>query len=175
MKRVILFIFMQALIIACFTVKAGAQEPEDKSSYYFGFNLVQTMYGEMVHYGVARVYPDGTVKTTFISRRNFLLQIVGEQQSKANPNKEDLLEKYGVNYLIFNNLWMLRYSEYPYKTDLYDYGWARFPYGPSDAQLSYLKQYGFENIDSFIYGENAFRLWKDMMSLDWVNNYKSLE
>ncbi len=150
-------------------------QKEDKSKYYLGFNLVQTMFGEMVHYGIARVFENGDVEVTYMTRRNFLLQITGQQYSKANPDKIDFFEKYGINYLIVNNLWMLRYSEYPYRNRDMDMGWAQLPAKPSDAQMQILKQYGFENIDSFIYGDNALRLLKDMMSLEWVNNYKNIQ
>ncbi len=148
---------------------------EDKSKYYLGFNLVQTMYGEMVHYGIARVFTDGEVEITYLTRRNFLLQITGQQISDANPDKKDFFEEHKINYLIMNNLWMLRYSEYPYRSQDYEFGWAKKTYGPSEAQINFLKKYGFKHIDSFIYGDNAFRLLKDMMNLEWVNNYKSLE
>lgn len=166
-------IFYSYILLSLISISSYSQE--DKSNYYFGFNLVQTMYGEMVHYGIARVFKDGEVEVTFISRRNFLLQITGQQFSKANPNKEDLFEKWGINFLIVNNLWMLRYSEYPYRSQDYDLGWAQLPMQPSESQLNLLKNYGFENIDSFIYGDNAFKLLKDMMSLEWVNNYRNIE
>ena len=42
---------------------------------------------------------------------------------------------------------------------------------PSDGQLQILKQYGIGHLHEFAYGENAFRLLRDVSRPEWVSAY----
>jgi len=165
--------YLAVIILASITLTVCSQKEESK--YYFGFNLMQTMYGDMHHYGIICIAPNGAKSYEFTSKVNFVMQIAGLQDSRANPDTINFFVKYDISPRIIGTLWMLRYAEYPYRSKKFNFGWAKNVASPSDAQFEFLKQYGFENINSFIYGENAFRLLQDMMNLDWVNNYKSIE
>lgn len=55
-------------------------------------------------------------------------------------------------------------------------GWAankEAGFLPSDKQMDILKTYGLQNINDFIYGENLYRLMKDLLDKTWQNAYKS--
>ncbi len=72
------------------------------------------------------------------------------------------------------NLWKLRYAIYPFYTTGDTLGWTRNfknPYMPKTAQMEILKQYGVKTINGFIYGEDFFKLLKDMFTKQWVSNY----
>lgn len=169
-KYILIIVFLTLI-----TVGGISQEPGNPTyKSYFGFNLVQTMYGGMVHFGIARVNADGTEEYRFCSRHIWLLEVSGHIYSEANTDTVNLFLKYDINPRMVAELWKLRYSEYPYKSQTESLGWAQKPYGPSDAQLAFLKKYGFKTISSFIYGEKAFQLLKDMMDPDWVSNYMNL-
>jgi hypothetical protein len=121
-----------------------------------------------------RIYEDGTQEFKILSRYNWILQAYGVQESEANPDTINYFMKYNLEVKILGELWKLRYGEYPYKSQTEKFGWAQTPYCPSDAQLSYLKKYGFKYISTTIYGDNAFSLLRDMMSPEWVDNYTNL-
>ena len=72
------------------------------------------------------------------------------------------------------NLWKLRYAVYPFYTRGDTLGWTKNfknPYMPKAAQMKILKQYGVKTINGFIYGEDFFKLLKDMFTKEWVMNY----
>ncbi|GAB4284621.1 MAG: hypothetical protein Kow0068_09730 [Marinilabiliales bacterium] len=167
-------LLFQILLSLCVIFAIGQETPKPTYKSYFGFSLEQTMYGGMIHYGIARVHADGKEEYRYCSRHVWLLQVAGHIASEANPDTVNLFLKYDIDPKIVLDLWKLRYSEFPYKSQNQTMGWAQKPYGPSDAQLAFLKKYGFKTITSFVYGYNAFRLLKDMMDPDWVSNYMNL-
>ena len=73
------------------------------------------------------------------------------------------------------NLWKLRYSEYPYDGNT-EKGWAGKDFVPSDSQWSFLKRnYHYSELSQFLYGEDMWRLVKDSQDPDWQNQYSSLK
>ena len=72
------------------------------------------------------------------------------------------------------DLWKLRYAEYPYGGSLDSLGWtnnSKNTYMPRDEQMEILKEYGIEKINDYIWGDNLFRLFKDMKNPDWRKAY----
>ena len=166
------FLIVILLLLTLFVSAQVDKKPTYKS--YFGFSLVQTMYGGMIHFGIVRVHSDGTEEYRYYGRHNWLLQVAGHLGSEANPDSVNLFLKYDVDPRMVLDLWKLRYSEYPYKSKTQKTGWAHKMYGPSEGQLTFLKKYGFETIVSFVYGDKAFQLLKDMMDPEWVDAYMNV-
>ncbi|HLG02197.1 MAG TPA: hypothetical protein VI731_01300 [Bacteroidia bacterium] len=93
--------------------------------------------------------------------------------------------KGGVTCNPVKDLWRLIYNEYPfYSTSAHGSapsvsapsgpgpGWARFPSHPSDGQEAMLRAYGIQHHTELIYGDNAFRLLRDMQDDSWLGRYK---
>ncbi|GAB4139456.1 MAG: hypothetical protein Fur0041_14600 [Bacteroidia bacterium] len=126
--------------------------------------------------------------------------------SSVNPKAENLFAKYGIEdcgYFgdtiihhvlykgglrcnVIDEVWRLRYKEWPYHVQSKPNqqsvlnpatsgpGWAREELQPSEGQLNILKGYGIQHfVDEIIYGENAFRLLKDIQDDTWVSTYRS--
>lgn len=78
------------------------------------------------------------------------------------------------------DIWKLRYAVHPHYTitssDIpdEDKGWATTRFRPSYKQTQLLQQYGVSNVNDFFYGEDMFRLFKDMQNEEWIETYKGL-
>jgi len=162
------------LIFLMFSMLTFAQEKR-VSKYYFGYNLVDNGSGELVHFGIIRISPDGSTKVTYMDKINFFLQAAGEQESVANPDKINYWKTHKVNAKIVRELWKLKYAEYPYDRPNDNKGWAGLTYSASPSQLRFLRKYGFKrSITDFIYGEKCFKLLYDLQNPQWQNNYSNL-
>ena len=94
----------------------------------------------------------------------------------------------GMRCNTVNDLWRLRWGEWPFyiapprttnnSPNTLDPqgpgpGWARKPLQPSEGQLDILRAYGPEDpMIDVIWGEQAFKLLKDMQDDGWVSTYK---
>jgi hypothetical protein len=136
----------------------------------------------------------------FVTLESWARQFAGFEYSKANPKKKNLIKEHKIFDIpdqgvggnesayeyqtirttveVLNNLWRLRYSEYPYfnpsKND--DKGWANHPdpkitWLPSESQLRLLRIYGIEELNEFIIGENVIQLLKDVRNSEWQKRY----
>jgi len=105
------------------------------------------------------------------------------------PEKEDVynytlntrydnLVRYEVDTCV-NQLWKLRYAIYPLAFANDDtLGWTNNvanPYMPKKGQMDILKNYGIEKINDYLWGDNLFRLLKDMSNKKWVEDYMKAE
>ncbi|RKX18096.1 MAG: hypothetical protein DRP35_09810 [Candidatus Zixiibacteriota bacterium] len=149
-----------------------------KTNFYFAITLTPTVTGRRM-YNTAIVLKSlqGKWIATYLTKTNFLFQITGQQDSKANPNHINYMKEYQIFWQTLDQLWKLKYSEYPYdrRHNQDTKGWAKMKYSPSPEQLRYLQQnYGIKNITDFIYGKNLFRLLKDMQDPGWVSNYMNM-
>src|SRR5574344_1019100 len=178
--------FLFVVLLALLAFSATAQDntvfiekdhnPELKVTVtgYFGISLMTTYTG-FVRYGYIQIKSTGEQLTTWLTRDQFLQQASGQVFSKANPGKKNLLEEKGIKKESFENLWKLRYSEYPYDGSQ-ELGWAGLPYAPSEGQWSFLsRNYHFTKMDQFLYGEDMWRLVKDSQDPDWQRQYSSLK
>lgn len=159
-----------------FIPKTGKEEPYYKNKWFFGISLTTT-YSGFVKYGFVKIHEDGREEITWLTQKNFIMQVTGQQPSKANPNKENLLEKYEIKWDTFQELWKIRYQEYPYETtETMPPGWAGKMSIPTDAQWAFLKQnYNYSALTQFLHGENLWKLLKDMQDPNWVAQYSSLK
>jgi len=130
------------------------------------------------------------VRSRPVAARNFMLQISGNEYSLANPDGINLIKEKGIescevwldslsrqyryNCNPVKNIWRLRYDSYPVLNDAMNdkVGWSNKKYTPSDGQMAILGGYGLKSVNGFIYGDNLFRLFKDMNNPSWVATYK---
>ncbi len=145
-----------------------------KARYSFGISLLPGYNSNPVSYCIHRMSPDSTVETTFISFDSFIRQFSGFEQSKANPDKIDYMKEYNISQESVQNLWKLRYEEYPFGTSK-EVGWGGKLGLPSQAQMQILSGFGVRNIGDVIYGDNLLKLLLKVNDPVWVAQYQQLK
>ncbi len=174
-----------AILFLFFVVVSEAQTNLDslftdttKTNFYFAITLTPTVNGRRMYNTVIVLKSlQGKWIPTYVTKTDFLLQITGQQDSRANPNHINYMKEYQIFWQTLDQLWKLKYSEYPYerRKNPDTKGWAKMKYSPSPEQLRYLQRnYGIKFITDFIYGKNLFRLLKDMQDPNWVSNYMNM-
>jgi len=156
--------------------KTGTEEPYYKNKWYFAICLSTSDNG-FVRWGILKVHQDGTKEVTWLNKDVFNRQAAGYMESKANPGKINYFEENKIKWDVYDELWKVRYSEYPYKTtQTMPPGWAGKMFAPSDAQWSFLKQnYGYGSLNDLIFGDNLWKFLKDVQDPEWVAHYSGLK
>jgi hypothetical protein len=169
-------VFAEAQNSAVFKRKTGHEEPYYKNKWYFGISLATT-YSGFVRYGIIKVPETGPTEVTWFTKEMFVRQLSGVFPSKANPDRINYMEKNLIKWDVFDQLWKVRYSEYPYQTQAtFDPGWAGKDACPSDAQWNFLKQnYGYGSLNDYIFGDNLWKFLKDVQDPAWAAQYSSLK
>jgi len=141
---------------------------------YFGLSL-QPNYDGLVTFAIIEINAKGeVVNRVFLGRQNWMHQIVGMQQSVANPEGKNLLKEAGIKGPeVMDDVWRLRYSESPYDSTPVDKGWAAKPRMPSDGQMQMLQKFGVKTINDYFYGQNLYNLLKAMDDPGWVSEYQN--
>lgn len=142
----------------------------------FGISLM-TQYSSFIRYALVQTKSTGEQKITFLSKEQFMAQVTGKMASKANPDKVNLLELHKIDANSFEDLWKLRYSEFPFGGERsMEKGWAGYEFAPTPAQWSFLKKnYGYAACEQLLYGEKMWELVKDSQAQAWQSQYKSLK
>jgi len=155
--------------------KTQESQKEDVIQAYFGISLL-TSYNGFIRYGYIQIKPNGETKISYLTRQEFIYQVTGQERSKANPDGKNLLAEKQIKWDTFEDLWKLRYTEYPYDGPRSkEQGWAGRDFAPSVAQWDFLKKnYGYQKFTQFLYGEDMWRLVKDSQDPNWQNQYSSL-
>lgn len=147
----------------------------------------------MLNFAMVTMNGDKVVQSQQLTEQNFMMQITGRMQSKANPNlknllkekvldtcdciMDDLYKKYeGFNCVPITILWKVRYKYDPRYHNKKEYeenqGWAIDNYCPSKKQCAYLKdRYKIVSLNDFIIGENMYQLLNDVQDSVWIENY----
>lgn len=166
---------------------------ENKYETCFGISL-NPNYGSLFTFAILEMRNEKVFKKEFITRERFVMMTIGLMDSKVNPYNENLLKSHGImncsdgTNIIFeppceecdvvNNLWKLRFGEWPYlDTTQMDQpalkGWASGSYFPSEGQRNMLyNEFNIGHINDFIKGENVFKLLKKMEDHSWVSRYQ---
>lgn len=195
MKRVLPFLLIWIL---CFS---GTKELYVKHYLGFSFNPGPNM--EVVTFARIIARDGIIVKQDYISQDDFINIGTGSEQSKVNPSGINLFLAFGIDSCFYkpfvskenqiskkesknlcigiNDLWRLRYKTHPQYRINHSAGMDKSVFGgwtkedkyPSSGQINILRQYGISNLIDFIYGENAFILFKDMQDPKWVEKYKA--
>jgi hypothetical protein len=154
----------------------------------FGFSLNPTAQGEL-HALFIYTVKDGVVLNNVPMRSNFfVLQASGLMESKANLESVDLFDQYGIKNCgvwtedgmirtdldcsTLRDLWKLRYRNGMGVQE--GNGWAGEEFRPSARQQIILQLYRrpeYEHWQGPYFGEDAFRLLRDMQDPDWVQTY----
>ncbi|PID88372.1 MAG: hypothetical protein CSB06_00420 [Bacteroidia bacterium] len=182
---------------------ATAQETEnfgnkEEKTCVFVLRLMPGSGSSTVQVGILRKTEQ---KVTLLPLNSWVRQVLGHEESPANPQRENLVAKYNVfpvpkeaqnqgegeiNYYnekklstIIGNLWRVRYSEYPFMNPAMqtEKGWARHPdskitWLPSEQQMTVLRGYGIKELSDYFIEEEAFRLLKDVRDKSWQNTYR---
>lgn len=209
MKRPGAFLTVFIFAIAGFGFLQQSSRAELYYKEYLGFSLMPGANSTAVTFHIIKKWddPKKPIEAVNISQAEFMRIAIGFQDSYVNPKKENLFAKYGVEECgyfndtvikgrifdggmrcnVVNDLWRLRYGEWPYYSapprasngpnTLSPLGpgpgWARKPLMPSEGQLEILRGYGTTDpMVDVIWGDEAFRLLKDMQDEAWVSTYK---
>lgn len=181
-------LFLGALFIA--PIGQGL-EPASLAVKMFGLSLNTGLNNQLFTLFTLKVYEGKVIQADPMTREQFVLQAQGAVPSEANPNGENLFEKYGVTACleyrpdstlirlqdcwVFDELWKLRFWEYPFRLQEGQHpgkGWAEKREAPSARQLLLLTDYGILHLSDVARGENAFRLLRDVADSSWVDNYR---
>ncbi len=141
------------------------------SRYYFGLCFTPS-HSDLITYAVIRIKPDGSREYKLLSKSSFIMQLTGQQASKANVKKENLLEKHEIFWQTFDDLWKLRYNRYPYEGSKLT-GYTQHDFLPSEGQWNMLKAFGLEKFSDYCYGDSLFSLLKNMQNPAWVQQYSA--
>lgn len=177
-----------ATLVLLLPVLAGAQPKVD---HQFALSLSPSTDGQLFCLFLVAVKDSQVVESRPITRGNFIRQAQGRAFSSANPDAEDLFRKYDVKQCTLppdsaamgfltdcstlDDLWKLRYWEYPLKVDdaqRMAKGWSEKPLSPSQRQMEILGGYGLKYTTGLIIGPEMFRLLHDMGDRNWVNIYR---
>ncbi len=178
MKKIVLIILFFNLVISpafsqILVPKIKNDTTPQRIHYFFGFSLVPTPGGSLTTFAIVRELRNGDKTISAISKSTLILQAFGQQYSKANPKKENFFKKYKVNPATLDEIWKLRYSQYPFKNKN-EQGWANKESIPSIGQMNELNKFGIYNMFDYCYGEKAFKLLQLIQNQSWVANYKGL-
>lgn len=167
------------------------------AQYTFAFTLQPSANSGLITYWSVVVNNGKVVYKVPLTEDNFILQVSGQQYSKANPYGVNLFEqsmqadscfyqynsKEGVGcspleMYRLDDLWTLRYNRNPICPEgcvqaegMRIDGLAANKTFPSDAQMEILRDYGVDHYTGFFYGEDMFRIFNDINDHNWVNDY----
>lgn len=167
---------MKEFILAIFCVLSSyvfSQQILVEPGAYFAISL-QPSTQDVITFAIVEMNEKGEVyNRIFLNRTNWLRQIVGIQESIANPEGKNLMKDAGIESPdVVKDLWKLRYAEFPYSTSN-EKGWASKPRNPSDEQMKMLNQFGIYTLNDFAVGEKLLQLLKAMEDPGWVSEYQS--
>ncbi len=117
-----------------------------------------------------RENPDSTREVIFLTKQSFLRQASGNEKSRANPEKINFFEEYGIDSKVLDVLWKLKHDKNPYGDEL---GWGTELGAPTKAQYTMLHEFGIKRKSDYAFGDN---LWKFLLKVDdptWVNQYQN--
>lgn len=180
------------LIVALLVLPRGhGERPPALANYTFGVSLTTGLNNQIFTLFTVKEFEGRVIQADPMTREQFVLQAQGVVPSKANPNKENLFRKYEVDLClpqsedtlvkyvsdcpVFDNLWKLRFWDYPYRLVEGQHpgkGWAEKREAPSPRQMLLLTDYGILHLSDIARGENAFRLLHDVGDSSWVDNYR---
>jgi len=202
-KFILIFIF-NAILFSSFSQenkKFGTDDNEVAKEYSFSIRLMPSMSNNLFQCAIIKNNAPLKGNIDYLNLNTWILQAAGYENSIANPNHENLFAKYNVfevpdnaknkgnseikyytinkTKAIFNNLWRVRYSEYPFfNPELNkEKGWAQHPdpkitWIPSESQMNILRtSFGIQELSDFMISENAFKLLKDVRDRNWQSRY----
>lgn len=185
------FLRRACLLILVVPALLGTLSAQGLAMHEFGMSLATGANGQLFSLFVVKVHEGKVLESTPITREQFIRQAQGRTFSKANPDADDLFRKHGVkactlpadsaalgyltDCLTLDNLWKLRFWEYPFAlsdASSKGQGWSEKPSIPSERQQMLLSGYGITYPTALCHGDDFFRLLRDMGDPEWVDNYR---
>lgn len=182
---------LPALLLLCLPALARPQVPA-AADWQFAMSLSSSTDGQLFCLFLVKMKDGRVAESRPITRENFIRQAQGRAFSPANPDAEDLFRTHHVaactlppdsaalgfltDCSTLDDIWKLRYWEYPLKTDNGQRsakGWSAKPLAPGDRQLEILKGYGMRFLNDLIVGDQFFRLLHDMGEPRWAAAYRN--
>ena len=189
--RVLWLRYLCALVGVLPLVAGHGLAPAPFATYTFGLSLNTGLNNQLFTLFTVKVFEGRLIQSEPMTRDQFVLQAQGVVPSKANPERVNLFRKYEVNACVavgpdttgrfiqdcnvFDDLWRIRFQEYPFRLVEGQHpgkGWAEKREAPSARQLLLLTDYGMLSRSDIAYGENVFRLLRDVGDSSWVDNYR---
>ncbi len=196
-KTLLIFALIFSLSDLYAQVNAFGEKEKTEKEWFFAIRLMANLNGSLIQTAIVKPKSDSAYEIQYIPQDDWIRQVIGTENSNANPDKENLIQKYNVfevpneitndgikeftlnkTKAILTNLWRLKYSEYPFFNPERnkDKGWAKNPddhitWMPSESQIQLLKPYGITDLSDFFIGEHLFNLLKDVRNRDWQNRY----
>ncbi len=203
MKKILLIFLFNLSIIALFSqeIKTFGDETNLENEYCFSIRLLPDMSNNLYQCAILKKNSKLSGNVEYLALNTWILQAAGYESSIANPDRINYFIRYKVfevpekaknkgnnemkYYTLnkakanFNNLWILKYSEYPFfNTKINsEKGWASHPdpqitWLPSESQMNILRtSFGIKELGDFINDENAFKLLKNVRDRDWQSIY----
>jgi hypothetical protein len=140
------------------------------SRYSFAISLISGANSNPISFGIMRENPDSTHEVIFLTQDAFLRQATGNEASRANPEKINYFEEYGIDFKVLDQLWKLKYDIHPYSDET---GWGTKPGVPSKAQYIMLNEFGVSKISDYVFGD---KLWQFLLKVNdpmWVGQYQN--
>ncbi|HRH38654.1 MAG TPA: hypothetical protein PK760_09930 [Flavobacteriales bacterium] len=175
-------------IAVAYAFSTGTSEPS-LAKREFGFSLNANLQGDHYTLFLYTVHEGKVVDSRPLRQGSFVLQAAGVEESPANIESIDLFDQHGIRNCgawneagdlrtpidcsTIGELWKLRFRGAVVEGA--GTGWAGEELFPSPRQQILLQTYRAPS-DPFwqgpYYGENAFRLLRDMQDPEWVRMYR---
>lgn len=184
MRALLLLLLLLPISVGLSQAPSQQQPP----SWTFGVSLMTGPSSQLFSLYLVKEYGLEVVSTEAITREQFVLQAAGAVPSKANPQGENLFQRYDVvacihpdsakyfqDCFVFDELWKLRFWEYPFaplQGQQPGRGWSEKREAPSPRQMLLLSDYGILYLNGLARGESAFKLLRDVSDSSWVDNYR---
>jgi len=184
---------MKFLLTLCLSLAFFISNAQKDIQHYFAFNLMPNANGSgLVTFAIVHVNDGKIIRSSVINKAKWVRLVSGEAISEANDSLVNLFIHYevdscwieydaeyakygkmvyvGYDCIAIDNLWKLRYKTHPSIHGLE--GYSSGFYAPTGEQWAFLeKLYGIRSQSSYCYGENLFKLLKDMADPEWKEFY----
>jgi hypothetical protein len=182
-------LFILLCCICTISVQKNREIPPDKIC--FGVRIAMGPNSQLTSFIALRYSGYGVLREKrSYNTTDFIKIISGEWPSNFNPEQQNLFVVEGINggvyknkqlqltqtnCPVFDSLWKLRWSDYPFQNGK-EKGWSKGLYKPSATQEIYLSQrYHFKQLDfEYIVDTNFWNLLRDVSDLNWIEAYKAL-
>jgi len=146
---------------------------------------------QLLTYSMITTLNNKIISSQPMNEQRFMYYILGNWPCIANPKRENLLEKNGIDSCFltmnysnkingyyakpFKNLWRIRYKIHPISYNAPE-GWSQEYYKPSQKQSKYIyNSYGVPNVKTNVfYGDSLFKILRDIQNPDWITLYSNL-
>lgn len=171
------YILFFVLMISVFTVSSQILIPKKdyvpeirQSRYSFAICLISGANSKGVSYGIMRQNPDSTHEVIFLTRSTFIRQVSANEKSRANPNKINYFDKYGVDAAVLDQLWKLKLDKNPYSDAL---GWGTKHGVPSKDQFIMLNEFGIFKLRDYVFADELWLFLQKVNNPVWVGQYQN--